>query len=167
MDEVNEFISVLNAECEVLKKNGVMPISVDEPWRFYSSPLDDEHEYESLRSVLEAGKFIIQAESYVKSGNEAGAWCALAKAQQALLRSLSAKGRLQAKKIGQSRGGQSYDANIKYKIFCIAEDLMLSGESKRALAGQISKELKKEGLTMEDEAIRKTLKKLKHVLVDR
>lgn len=84
MDELDAFISVLNVECEVLKKSGVMLKSVDEPWRYYSVPLDDE----------------------------LGTWCALAKAQQALLMSLSAECKAKAKKLGQSKGGQSKNEGL-------------------------------------------------------
>ena len=124
MDEITEFIAVLDAECDVLKTKGQMLVSVSNPWRYYSPPLDDEREYEHLRSVLEAGRLTVEAESCAKAGDEAGAWCALAKAQQALLKSLSAKGRRIAKNSGHAKGGKSRNDKLRYQVFCIADDLL-------------------------------------------
>lgn len=160
MDEISEFISVLNAECEVLKKKGIVPVSVSEPWRYYSPPLDDEHEYEHLRAVLEAGKLAVEAETCTKTGDDAGAWCALAKAQQALLKALSARGRRIAKKIGQAKGGQGRDENLRHTVLCIADHLLESGQKERGLAAQVAIELSKEGLEMREDNIRKILKEL-------
>ena len=137
MDEIREFIAVLDAECDVLKKAGIMLPSEAHPWRFYSCPLDGEHEYEHHRSVFEAGKLALEAESCAKAGDDAGAWWALAKAQQALLRSLSAEGKTKARKLGNAKGGQSKDEKLDFQVFCIADDLRAAGYSERGLARKI------------------------------
>lgn len=157
MDELSEFISVLNAECDVLKKSGFMPTSIDEPWRYYSAPLDDEHSHELLRAVIEAGRFTVEAETFVLTGDEAGAWRSLAKAQGALLKSLSSHGKAMAKKIGNSTGGKSKFDNVHYMVFCIADDLLAAGHKERGLARKVADELNKRGYPKNENQVKKIL----------
>lgn len=168
MDELDEFISVLNAECDVLKKAGVVSGLVAEPWRYYSAPLDDEHEYQLLRAVLEAGRFAVEAEGLVHLGDEVGAWYSLVKAQGALLKSLSSHGKKIAKKLGNSTGGQSKFDDVYYKIFCIADDLIAEGHDERGLAGKVAVQLSRQhGIDKTENQVREIRKKQKHTLVAR
>ena len=165
MDELNEFIMVLNAECDVLRKAGVMPESVEEPWRYYSAPLDDEHAHQLLRSVLEAGRFTVEAEGFLQRGDDF--WCSLAKAQGALLKSLSSHGKSISKVKGNSIGGRCKFDDVHYKIFCIADDFLAAGHPERGLAGKIAVELSKNGDDKTENQIREILKEQKHMLVTR
>lgn len=158
MDELEEFISILNAECDVLKKNRLMPKSEDEPWRYYSYPLDDEHEFEHLRSIIEAGKYTVQAEQCVEAGDELGACHTLIKAQQSLLKSLSVMGKSKAKKLGNAKGGETKGESIHYEIFCIADDLLAAGHNKRGLAAKIAKKLNEKGIEKNENRINNILK---------
>lgn len=177
MDELGEFISILDAECDVLKKSGLMLNSKEQPWRYYSCPLDDEHEYELLRSVIEAGKYTVGAEKLVKAGDEPAAWRTLAKAQAALLKSLSSHGRAKAKTLGQAKGGQSRTKeqdDALYEIFCIADDLLRTDEFLKrndpfsGLAPKVADELaKRHEDPISENQVRKILNKLKHTLVNR
>jgi len=135
MDEIDEFISILNAECEWLKNNDYMQKHIEEGWRSYSLPLCGEPDDDHFQAVFEAGKYTVEAESCLQDGCEDGAWRALAKAQAALLRSLSQKGKAVAKKEGQKRGGRARGSDLE--VFCMIEDFLLSGEKKRGLARKV------------------------------
>jgi len=162
---VNEFKTILDAECEVLKKDGRIQHSADNPWRYYDQPADDEHEFDHLRAVLEAGRMTVIAESYINSGNELGAWRSLSKAQQALLNFLSAAGKKAAKKRGNSKGGLAKNEGLHYKIFCIADDLLASGHSKIGLEKKVSDELSaKDNIQIDEIRIGQILKKIEHKL---
>lgn len=160
MDELDEFISVLNAECDVLKKKGLMPKSEDEPWRYYSPPLDDEYEFEHLRAVLEAGKYTLEAEKCCDNGNDIGLYQYLVKAQQKLLNFLSTQGKSNIKKLGNSKGGSSKNDTVHNEIISIAEELLLSGHEMRGLAAKIAKIYSnKTGIDKDENRIRDILKK--------
>jgi hypothetical protein len=171
MDEIKKdieyFISVLNAECDVLKKKEQIQPSIVEPWRYYSAPLDDGHEYEHLTSVLEAGRFIVEAEKLVLTGDEDAIWSLLAKAQKALLKSLSSLGKKESKRLGHSRGGQFKTDGIHFKIFCIADDLIEAGGSWRGLAAKVTRILSEQhGILKDENKVRTILKEQKHLLAD-
>jgi hypothetical protein len=167
MDEVEEFIAVLNAECDFLKKNGLMPKLVTEPWRYYSEPLCDENDFQLLRAVINAGQFTVEAESLAIAGDEVGAWGSLAKAQNALLKSLSRCGKKVAKEFGNSTGGKSKGDDVYFKIFILADDLLASGHPERGLAGKIAKKLSDQGYEKTENQIRRIRMKQKHTLVGR
>lgn len=167
MDEITEFIAVLDAECDLLKAEEQMLVSVAQPWRYHSDPLDDEPEHDLFWCVLEAGKWTVEAETCAGEGDETGAWRALAKAQQALLKSLSTKGRRIAKKAGNAKGGKRRNEGVRYKIFCIADDLLASDQKWRGLAARVAVELSKLDENKSETVIRKILKEQKHLLVNR
>lgn len=166
MKELNEFVSVLNAECAALKKKGLIQESIEEGWRFYSPPMDDEHEYEPLRSVLEAGRLMLKAEEALVS-EEKSAWQLLAMAQGALLKSLSTHGKAIAKAKGNAKGGEFRSDEIYYLVFCLADDLIASGSPRRGLAAKINLGLAKKGITKTDGQVRSILKKINDKLVNR
>lgn len=167
----NDFIKLLAAECDILKKNGQIATTIKDPWRFYSPPLDDENSFELLRAVIEAGKFTVEAETLLACGDENGAWRSLAIAQSTLLQSLSSHGKLQLKKIGNSLGGKSISDESDesyYFIFCIADDLISKGNNERGLAAKISHQLqKKYGIDKDENKVREIFNKQKHLLVNR
>ena len=168
MDKLNEFILVLNDECDALKKEGLMPNEVSEPWRYYSPPVEGEHEFEQLRAVLEAGKYAVQAEEYAAAGEDLGAWRELAKAQGALLKLFSLHGRKEAKKLGNSKGGKAKAEGVHYKIFCIADDLLADGHVERGLARKVSEKLSElHNIEKNENQVRVILKKQNHMLVNR
>lgn len=162
---IQAFIEVLNAECEVLKKAGLMPPSVEEPWRYPSAPLDDEHTHEHLRAVLEAGRCTVQAEQHLIAGEELLAWQSLSAAQQALLNHLSTLGRAAAKRMGQSKGGSAHNPKRRIKIIEAAEDLLPTGECLQdysklpcGLVPRTRERLEEEGFPISEAEIRKILK---------
>jgi hypothetical protein len=167
MRELDEFILILNAECDRLKKVGLMPESIAEPWRFYSLPLDDEHEHELLRSVIEAGRFVVDAEAKIRNLDENGAWCSFAKAQAALLISLSSAGRLAAKKHGQAKGGSVKQDAVHERVFIIADDLLAAGACERGLAAKVANVLGKEEIGKTENQVRDILKSQLHMRLKR
>ena len=165
MKDLEDFIVILNSECDALKSKGLMLSSVSEPWRFYSAPIDGEHEYGILRSVLESGKFVVEAELSVSQGDELDAFKSLVKAQGAMLKSLSSHGKGIAKKKGNASGGKSKFDDVHYQIFCIADDLLEKGASERGLARKISDRLT--DYQKSENQVLDILKKQKHMLVNR
>lgn len=167
----NDFIKLLDAQCDVLKKNGQMVTSVKDPWRFYSPALDDENSFELLRAVIDAGRLTVEAETLIACGDETGAWRSLSLAQSTLLQSLSTYGKLKLKKIGNSLGGKSISNEADesyYYIFCIADDLISKGNNERGLAAKISKQLQeKYGIDKDENKVREIFNKQKHLLVNR
>lgn len=168
MDELAGFISDLNAACENLQKKDLMPPLVKEPWRYYSPPLDDEHEFQPLRSVLEAGRFTVEAEFLFKIGDDSTALEKLERARQLLNKSQSKEGKAESKKRGNAAGGRSKVEGAHYEIFRIADDLLAEGADERGLAGKVSRRLMSETAYEKDEnKVKVILNKQKHLRVDR
>jgi len=131
-----------------------MPSDVNEPWRYYSPPLDDEYSHDHLRAVIEAGLWLVKAEQADDPT------VALMKAQQALLRAISAKGRADALDEARRRGGKVYNDKLYYKIFCIADGLECVGVPPRNICRRVSDELSKLGIEKTSSQIRRILKKI-------
>lgn len=167
MEELQDFIGVLNSECDVLKAKGLMHQDQVEPWRYYSAPLDGEHQYELFRAVIESGRHTVEAELLHSEGDVLGAYKALSIAQAALLKSLSHCGKAEAKRIGNATGGKTKSDALHYQIFCIADDLLAQGESERGLARKVSEQLSFQGTHKTENQVREILKKQKHMLVNR
>jgi len=154
-EDLHEFINILNAECDVLKKEYPLMRSIEEPWRLYSSPLDDESKHDHLRAVLEAGRWTVAAESSKEPLVE------LFKAQQALLRGITTYGKELRRKHYQSLGGQKgHDEKLREKIFYMADELLESGHEQRGLAAEISRRLSAEGIDKREDSVREIIKTL-------
>jgi len=160
MDEIDEFISILNAECEWLKNNGYMQKHIEEGWRFYSLPLCGEPDDDRFQAVFEAGRIVCQAEKLIKISDEAGAKKLLASARGVLLKPLCAHGRRHSKLRGNSKGGSSKDEKFRELIFEMAEDLMLSGQPRRGLASKVAWKLSEKGQVVTDQKINNIIDKL-------
>lgn len=175
MDELNQFIKILNAECDKLKKLQQMQPHMKEPWRYYSPSLDQdiENDYQPLRAVINAGKFTIEAEKLVNAGKKNDAWKQLCLAQSALLKALSTNGKAKAKKIGNSLGGKADGEKTREAIFNIADDILSSDPiiashpKWRGLTSKVANKLSEKGIDKTDNHIRRILKELKPILVNR
>lgn len=167
MDELDEFIKVLRGECQVLIRAGKMMPDEPDAWRFYSPPLDGEYESDHLRAVLNAGKLTLIAEEYYSDGDSNAAFIYLAKAQAALLKSISSIGKAESKKLGRSRGGQSRDESIRKDVIYIADDLLNEGAAWRGLASKVAIKLSENGDELREGKIKQILDDEKSALLER
>jgi hypothetical protein len=167
MDELDEFIEVLRGECSVLIKNETMMPGDEDAWRYYSSPLDEEAESDHLRAVLNAGKLTLEAKKCYLEGNENGTFACLARAQAALLRSISAIGKAESKKIGRSQGGKSRNESVREEVVLIADHLIETGAPWKGLASKVANELSLKKIVMREDKIKQILDENATALLNR
>ena len=164
MDELKtklkDFIATLNAECDFLKKTNQIQTTIDEPWRFYSLGIDTENEYQLLRAVIEAGRYTVEVENLLRKGKENDAWKQLSLAQMSLIKALSTRGKADG-------------ATTREKIFEAADDILGSDSAIaahpkwRGLASKVANKLSEDNVVLSDNHVRKIIKDLKPLLVNR